>query len=163
MIHMIEHPVEAFQSIIDRATTTFTSMVMFFMLFTCMCTTSCCVVSKVALPKSPARKQFKFRGRLIFEWDQDETSVNLYINPPDDIKKQDIDVRIWPRHIIIRKKGVPPFIKDELYSAIDEQASSWKISSKGELVVCLRKTETVEWPCVLMSHLRMGSKGCSRI
>lgn len=174
MFNVMEHPIAAFQSIIDRATTTFTIMVTFLMLFTCICTTSCCVRTKAALPESPVRrrrgccptrKQFKFRDRLIFEWDQDETSVNVYISPPDDIKKQDIDVRLWPRHIIIRKKGLPPFIKDELYSAIDEQASSWNFSSKGELVVCLRKCETVEWPCVLLSHLRMGSsaKGYSRI
>jgi hypothetical protein len=121
----------------------------------CVGMCSCGILTQVGLAKvfkNQTRNKFKFKGRVIYEWDQDDTFVRIYIKPPHGIGENSIETRIWPRHIIVRKKGNPPFIKDELYTAIDDQASS-SAFVKGELQILLRKVEQIEWPCVLMSHL----------
>jgi hypothetical protein len=98
------------------------------------------------------RNQFIFKGRLIYEWEQDATCVTMYITPPATLTKESIEVRVWPRHIKLGKKGKPPFLKDELYGSIDVDASTWSFSSNGDLKISLRKVEPTDWPCVLLLH-----------
>jgi hypothetical protein len=63
-----------------------------------------------------------------------------------------VEVQIWQRHIKIGKRGNPPYIKDELYSVVDEDSSSWQFIF-GELQISLHKRDPAEWPSVLMPHL----------
>lgn len=123
--------------------------------FACFCIQQTHSLLKFDMPSKPhaARRQFKHRGRLIYEWDQDDSTVWVYIKPPRNIKKSSIEVRVWPRHIIVQKSGNPAFIKDELFASVDEKASTWSFSETGELQVCLRKVEQIQWPCVLSSQI----------
>jgi hypothetical protein len=100
------------------------------------------------------RHQFKHRGRLIYEWEQCDTKMFMYIQLPQNIDSEgELDIRITPRHVRIARLGKPPFIKDQLYLAVDDEESSWKINGGRELEICLVKSEPGEWPCVLLPHL----------
>jgi hypothetical protein len=98
----------------------------------------------------PVRQQFTHKGRKIFEWEQDDASVKIYLSPPEGITKQNIDVNVQARQIEVGKRGKPPFIKHQLYNSVDEKASTWDFQGKGELQICLYKVKPVEWPCVLV-------------
>lgn len=50
------------------------------------------------------------------------------------------------------KKNKPPFLNDELYDTIDVEGSSWFISDRKEIEICLQKVEDADWPCVIPSH-----------
>lgn len=126
-------------------------------LLACVCCAACGIMATMGLcckkcKKRFVRKQFKFKGRVIFEWEQDDASVTIYIHTPRSVKKDEIEVRIWPRHLIVRKKGAPPFMKDELYGAVNDKASLWTFPNSDELQIRLSKAEPVQWPCVLQSH-----------
>jgi hypothetical protein len=99
------------------------------------------------------RHQFKHRGRVIYEWHQCDTKMFMYIQLPQNIDNEgELDIRISPRHVRIARLGKPPFIKDQLYLAVDDEESSWKISNGRELEICFVKSEPGEWPCVLLPH-----------
>lgn len=98
-----------------------------------------------------SRQQFKHRGRLIYEWDQSETKMFMYIQLPDSIDSEDdLDIRISPRHVRIARMGKFPFIKGQLLHAIDDEESSWKINKDRELELCFAKSEPCEWSSVLL-------------
>lgn len=98
------------------------------------------------------RNQYVFENRVVYEWDQTETTITIYARPPGNISMRNIEVVVWPDHIYIGRKGKPPFLEEELYALIDAEGSSWFISPRGELEICLRKVEDGEWPGVILSH-----------
>jgi len=77
----------------------------------------------------------------------------MYIELPSGVDKNNLDIRISPRHIRVGRKGKQPFIKEQLYLMVDEENSSWKVV-KNELQICLMKSDLEEWHCVLLPHLQ---------
>mmetsp|Transcript_10290 Transcript_10290/g.16916 ORF Transcript_10290/g.16916 Transcript_10290/m.16916 type:complete len:264 (+) Transcript_10290:36-827(+) len=118
-----------------------------------VCAASFCMLLASRPSQAAGRQKFYHRDRLIYEWEQDDSKMVMYINLPDGVGKHNIDIRIWPRSIRIGRAGKPAFIKDELYLSVDDEASTWKMNKRGELEICLRKVEPTEWPCVLLPHL----------
>jgi hypothetical protein len=102
---------------------------------------------------SNGRNKYAYKGRLVYEWEQDSTTVTLYTRPPEGVAKANLEVSIYPRHLKIGRRGKPPFMKEELFGVADSGASTWQVSDAGELVICLHKGEEgTEWPCVLLAH-----------
>jgi|Transcript_10311 hypothetical protein len=99
------------------------------------------------------RKQYKHKNRVIYEWEQFAKKIVMYIELPSGVDKNNLDIRISPRHIRVGRKGKQPFIKEQLYLMVDEENSSWKVV-KNELQICLMKSDLEEWHCVLLPHLQ---------
>jgi hypothetical protein len=111
-----------------------------------------CTRGRLAKAKQTNRKEYKYKGRVIYEWEQFETYIMMYIELPKGMDKNDLDIRISPRHMRVGRKGKHPFIKEELYLPVDDESSSWK-ANKCELEICLIKEEPEEWQSVLLPHL----------
>jgi hypothetical protein len=98
------------------------------------------------------RNQYRHKGRVIYEWQQTSTSMMVFIKLPDGMNKKTIEVKIWPRHLKIGRIGKVPFLKEELFSLVDVGESTWDVLGNGELAISLRKSQSMEWPCVLRAH-----------
>lgn len=106
---------------------------------------------------SKNRKQYKHKGRVIYEWQQFEDTMMMYIELPSGVDQGKLDIRISPRHIRIGLKGKNAFLKEELFLAVDEVNSYWKVNGR-ELEVCLFKEDPEEWKAVLLPHVEPESK-----
>jgi hypothetical protein len=98
------------------------------------------------------RQQYRHKGRVIYEWQQTNSSLMVFTKLPEGMKKESIEVKIWPRHMKIGRIGKIPFLKEELFSSVDVSESHWDILGNGELAVSLRKSQSMEWPCVFRAH-----------
>lgn len=56
------------------------------------------------------RHQFLHGGRVIYEWDQTLTEVNMYISVPADMSAKEIFCDISKQHVKFGRKGNPPFL-----------------------------------------------------
>lgn len=56
------------------------------------------------------RHQFLHGGRVIYEWDQTLTEVNMYIPVPADMSAKEIFCDISKQHVKFGRKGNPPFL-----------------------------------------------------
>jgi len=117
---------------------------------------SCCLVflstGKRRRKRPRGRRQYVIKDRILYEWDQTPRTITIYTKPPGRILKDNIEVMVWPRHVHIGRKGNAPFLKEELFGIVNAEASSWCVSRKGELEICLHKVEEGEWPCVISAH-----------
>lgn len=109
--------------------------------------------------KSNGRNQYVSKNRVIYEWDQTPDTITLYTKPPGRISEKNIEVIVWSNQLQIGRKDKDPFLKEPLWAAVDADTKSWKVSSEGELEICLEKVEAAEWPCVMPAHLKRESKG----
>jgi len=101
--------------------------------------------------RGDGRHQYVFEDKVVYEWDQTQTTITMYARPPEKAMKN-IEVVVWPDRIYIGRKGKPAFLEEELYSLIDTESSSWLISPEGELEICLAKAVETEWPGMLRAH-----------
>jgi len=103
---------------------------------------------------SAGRRQYFYEGRVIYEWEQKRSTIFFYTMLPKDVKMNDIEVKIRPKHLRIAIHGKHPFINEELYSFVDDSRSTWNISRQGELSIRMKKAEPdVQWPCIIQAHL----------
>lgn len=123
--------------------------------------TLCCVIVSALTAfccctrsKSRKRKQFVHNGKVIYEWEQFEKTMMMYVAIPEGIGRDDLDIGIEPRQITIGRKGMPAFIRERLYLLVDEGKSSWKVD-KHELEICFVKLEPTDWPGLLLPHVRL--------
>jgi HSP20 family molecular chaperone IbpA len=56
------------------------------------------------------RHTFIHNGRLIYEWDQTLTEVNIYISVPSGVRAKDLAVNIQSNHLSVGIKGNPPYL-----------------------------------------------------
>ena len=56
------------------------------------------------------RHAYKHNGRLIYEWDQTLTEVNLYIQVPPGVRAKNLTVDIKSTHLSVGIKGNPPYL-----------------------------------------------------
>lgn len=60
---------------------------------------------------APTQKhQFTHGGRVIYEWDQTLTEINMYILIPPDMKAKEVFCDISKQHLKFGRKGNPPFL-----------------------------------------------------
>ena len=60
---------------------------------------------------APSRRHtFIHNGRLIYEWDQTLTEVNIYISVPSGVRAKDLAVNIQSHHLSVGIKGNPPYL-----------------------------------------------------
>lgn len=71
------------------------------------------------------RHIFRHNDRKIYEWEQSLEDVVIYIEPPQGVSAKDLLVSISPRHLVVGLKGAPPFINEELFSAVRQDSSLW--------------------------------------
>lgn len=86
----------------------------------------------------------------IYDWDQNFAEVNIYMMPPPNVDKEDLEIKIASGKLKVGRKGKPPFLQEDLYATIIEQESSWKLRGNGELKIQLRKAKLETWPHALM-------------
>lgn len=121
---------------------------------------SCCVMDRF-MGGGRSRKHTHFEEDLcprithlhdkkpIYEWDQNSTVANIYMKPPPNVEKKDLEIKISSKKLKVGRKGKPPFLQEDLYAPICEEESSWRLRSNGELKINLRKAVKGEWPKVL--------------
>jgi hypothetical protein len=97
-----------------------------------------------------ARQQHLHENRLIYEWDQSDDMAFIYIKPPAGLKQRDLEIKISAKLLKVGRTGKPPFLREEIFATVDEEASSWRIRSNGELLISLAKAKEQEWPYVLV-------------
>ena len=56
------------------------------------------------------RHKFTHNGRLIYEWDQTLTEVNIYVPIPAGVKAKDLAIDIQSTHLKIGIKGNSPYL-----------------------------------------------------
>jgi hypothetical protein len=102
------------------------------------------------------RYKFEYEGRTIYEWDQNLNEVNIYIDPPPDVPRNVIDIKITHRHLTVGLKNTPPFIDEDTGGAVKVNESLWTLSD-GEININLQKMNKAEmWTCALAG--RHGSE-----
>jgi hypothetical protein len=113
----------------------------------------------ISSPTENGRQQYVYKERVIYEWEQTPHAIRLFTQLPRGVKKSDVEVKIWPKHLKIAIYGKQPFIKEELFSLVDVSQSAWTISWNGELAVCMQKAlDNEEWPCVIEAHNPNGDE-----
>jgi hypothetical protein len=73
----------------------------------------------------PIRKQFIYKDRVIYEWEQTLEDVNIFVTPPQGIKAKMIDCKITPTQLTLGIKGNPPFIQENFFSQVKVKDSFW--------------------------------------
>jgi hypothetical protein len=102
--------------------------------------------------KSDARMQYIHRGRVIYEWTQTLKVLTLFTKLPPGQTQETLEIKVWPKHVKVGRKGKVPFIKEALYDAVDVGKCSWAITEAGELKISFVKDMEQAWPCVLFAH-----------
>jgi len=123
---------------------------------------SCCVMDKFMGGGGRSRKYTHIEEdlcpriphlhekKVIYEWDQNSTVINIYMKPPASVDKKDLEIKISSRKLKVGRKGKPPFLQEDLFATIIEQESNWRLRSNGELKINLRKAKNGEWPKALV-------------
>jgi hypothetical protein len=109
-----------------------------------------------AAPSKPQkyvrRKQFKYQGQLIYEWEQTIDEVYIYVFPPPDMPGSALDVKISSSALAVGVKGNPPFISEDFPHEINGEGSLWTFTD-GELEIQLLKSLVgVTWASALKGH-----------
>jgi hypothetical protein len=111
---------------------------------------------KMAKKGKDGRLKFEHDGRTIYEWDQGLEEVNIYIEPPPGITRQQLAIKIDPSHLIIGLRGASPFIDEDLGGLVIPDESTWTFID-GEIQIILQKMRKAEaWECALQGQA--GSK-----
>lgn len=98
---------------------------------------------KMAKKGKEGRIQFEHEGRTIYEWTQNLTEVNIYIQPPPGVTSKMLDIKIEPHRLVVGLKGTPPFIDEETGGAVIVDESLWMVDD-GELNINLQKMNKAE-------------------
>jgi hypothetical protein len=98
------------------------------------------------------RHTFKHEGRVVYEWDQTLSEVNVYVATPPGVRGRDLDVSNERQRLKFGLRGNPPFLDGALFSPVRTSDSLWTLED-GVLHVNLAKSNVGEaWPCVIQGH-----------
>lgn len=98
------------------------------------------------------RIKFEFDGRTIYEWEQSLLEVNIYIEPPPEVKSHMLDIVISHRHLKVGLKSTPPFLDEDTGGPVKPTESFWTITD-GEININLQKMNKAEmWDTALIGH-----------
>lgn len=95
-------------------------------------------------------------GQVVYCWTQTSTMIAIYIETPPDISREDLEIKMSAKRVEVGRKGKLPFMHEETYDAIDKDASSWRLSSSGELQLVLQKMrhDEEDWPSPFLDRAR---------
>jgi len=97
--------------------------------------------------KYQKRKQVKYQGRTVYEWEQELTEVHIYITPPPSTRAKDIACSITADHLTLGIKGNPPYIDEDFGDAVNASASFWTLED-GIVHLTLEKAHPGQpWSC----------------
>lgn len=98
------------------------------------------------------RHKFDHSGRVIYEWDQTLTEVNLYIEVPHGVKAKQLAVEISSKHLTVAIKGNPPYLDHDFAGSVKAADSYWTVED-GLLSIQLTKSVTGgHWEAALAGH-----------
>lgn len=110
----------------------------------------CGLVYRIAsLQERNSRIQYLHNGRVVYEWCQTPKVAMIYIRPPSNLQKTDLDIRIAAKHLRVGRKGKPSFLSEETFDFVNTEMSSWSFEA-GELHILLKKMKKSDWPAVLL-------------
>jgi len=113
----------------------------------------CCYAFAGEKVKSLGRQQYLCEGQVMYEWEQDHSTIILYKKLPKGIGIHDIEVKIWPTHLKIVVHGKSPVLNGELFSFVQHTQTTWSVSGQGELSIRMKKAvEDVAWPHVTQEN-----------
>lgn len=98
------------------------------------------------------RHAFQHDGRIVYEWDQTLSEVNVYVPVPPGVRGRDLAVAVERRRLAFGLRGNPPFLDGALFAPARAGDSLWTLED-GVLHVTLAKAEPGQaWPCVIEGH-----------
>lgn len=98
------------------------------------------------------RHKYTHNGRVIYEWDQTLTEVNIYITVPTGVRAKHLAVNIQTQHLSVGIKGNPPYLDIDLAGRVKASESYWTLE-EGTVNLQLCKAEKGEpWTAALAGH-----------
>ena len=101
---------------------------------------------------------FEYEGRTIYEWEQSLDEINIYIQPPPSITRQDLIIKINTRHLYVGLKAIPnAYIDEDTFGPVIVDDSTWTLSD-GEINITLHKMNKAElWDSALVGRNGLGT------
>ncbi|PNW79853.1 hypothetical protein CHLRE_08g369400v5 [Chlamydomonas reinhardtii] len=98
------------------------------------------------------RHQYHHNGRVVYEWDQSFSEVNIYVPVPPGVTGKQLFVDIETRHLRFGIKSTPAYLDSDLFAAVKVSESFWTLED-GVLHVSLTKLEEGEpWRSAIAGH-----------
>ncbi|CAK9252435.1 unnamed protein product [Sphagnum jensenii] len=95
------------------------------------------------------RIKFEHEGTTVYEWDQTLDEINIYIIPPPNVTRKQLDIKLTSNHVSVGLVGVKPFIDEDTGGTIKLDESTWTLVD-GELTITLQKMIRADkWTCAL--------------
>ncbi|KXZ50178.1 hypothetical protein GPECTOR_17g815 [Gonium pectorale] len=99
-----------------------------------------------------SRHQFIHGGRVVYEWDQTYSEVNIYVPVPPGVGGKHLFVDIAHNHLRFGVKPNPPYLDSDLAGAVKVSESFWTLED-GVLHVSLTKLDEGEpWRSAIAGH-----------
>lgn len=100
--------------------------------------------------KAGPRQEHIHEGRVVYEWDQTQSWICVYMQVPKGLKKSDLDIKMTGHTVQVGRTDKPPFLQERTYGAINRDTAGWRLRSSGELQIYLQKESAEEWPYVFI-------------
>mmetsp|Transcript_46318 Transcript_46318/g.83720 ORF Transcript_46318/g.83720 Transcript_46318/m.83720 type:complete len:296 (+) Transcript_46318:59-946(+) len=126
----------------------------------CYCLFDCLGCAQFDENAKAIRQQHVSDGQVVFEWSQTTDAAIIYMTPPVDLSKRDLDIKIASQHLRVGQKGKPCIIKADIFNAVNKERSRWKLLGKGKLQIRLQKEAPAEWPFALQLHAHNANNSC---
>uniref|UniRef100_A0A7S0RNW8 CS domain-containing protein n=1 Tax=Chlamydomonas leiostraca TaxID=1034604 RepID=A0A7S0RNW8_9CHLO len=98
------------------------------------------------------RHAYKHGGRVVYEWDQAYTEVNIYVPVPPGTRAKQLYCDLTPHTLKFGLTPNPPYLQGNLAAPIKVSESFWTLED-GVLHVTLQKAQPGEpWPCAIAGH-----------
>lgn len=98
------------------------------------------------------RHKYWHGGRVIYEWDQSISDVNIYLKVPPGVRGKDLQVDINPRHLAVGIRGNPPYLDRDLGGAIKPSESYWTLEDSCLHLELTKAEEAGTWASALAGH-----------
>ncbi|GMH44637.1 hypothetical protein BSKO_12589 [Bryopsis sp. KO-2023] len=98
------------------------------------------------------RHKFTHEGRVIYEWDQTLSEVNLYIEVPPGVGGRELFCDISRTHLRVGMKPNPPYLDQDFHAPVKPSDCFWTLED-GVLHITLQKFDEADpWPSALKGH-----------
>lgn len=98
------------------------------------------------------RHQFVHEGRVIYEWDQTFSEVNIYIEVPPGVTSKSLSCTITSSHISIGLRGNPPYMDHDLAASVKVSESFWTLEDSTLHISLTKSQEGQPWVSAFQGH-----------
>ncbi|KAL6747019.1 CS-domain-containing protein [Haematococcus lacustris] len=99
-----------------------------------------------------SRHQYVHQGRVVYEWDQAFSEVNIYVQVPPGVRAKQLYCDIGLNSLNFGVSPNPPYLAGELSGSVKVSESFWTLED-GSLHITLQKLQQGEpWPSALRGH-----------